>query len=128
MQEERMQVLKMVEEGKITVDEAAKLFEALKGMAVIPSKNFEEKFNDFSKDTKAFFKDIGGKVNEMYKKAEPKIKGASKAVAVKTAEVCDNISRSIGDRMEKPENHDDCCQVNDDNQLHYNSEKQDEAK
>jgi len=108
MQEERLQILKMVEDGKINVDDATKLFEALRGAAVASSPSFEEKFNNFTKDTKEFFKDIGSKVNEMYKKAEPKIKGATKVVASKTAEVCDSISQSLNDKLKKMED-EKCC-------------------
>lgn len=125
MQEERMQVLKMVEDGKISVDEATKLFEALKGVAIHPGESFEDKFNNFTKESKSFFKDIGSKVNEMYKKAEPKIKGASKAVAEKTAKVCDNISRSINEKIEREEKKDDCCQSGS-CELHYNPPKEED--
>ena len=58
MQEERLQVLKMVDEGKITVDEATKLLDALK-LAGGPQANLDEKFNAFAKDTKEFFKEMG---------------------------------------------------------------------
>ena len=101
MQEERMQILKMVEEGKINADEGVKLFEALK--TGTPSVSFEEKFNKFAKDTGDFFKEIGDKVNEMYKKAEPKIKDATKTVVAKTAKVCDNISQGLNEKVRKME-------------------------
>ena len=109
MQEERLQVLKMVDEGKITVDEATKLLDALKGTAamhhaaVAPSPNFEEKFNSFTKDTKEFFKDVGSKINHMYKEAEPKIKSATKAVVCKTANLADNISQSLNEKAKNME-------------------------
>jgi gas vesicle protein len=106
MQEERLQVLKMVEDGKITVDESIKLLEALKGGPSGPG--LEEKFNNFAKETKEFFKDVGKKVNEMYKGAEPKIKEATKKVAAKTAEVADSISQSINEKIKKAEEA-GCC-------------------
>jgi len=102
MQEERMQILKMIEDGKITADEGTKLLEVLKGGAAA-SPSFEEKFNKFTKDCGEFFKEIGDKVNVMYKKAEPKIKDATKAVAAKTAEVCDSISHSLNEKVKKME-------------------------
>ena len=110
MQEERMQVLKMVDEGKITVDEATKLFDALKltGGAA-NQQNFEEKFNNFTKETKEFFKEVGCKINELYKKAEPKIKEVGTNVVAKTADIADNISKSLNEKVKKMEEGDCCC-------------------
>jgi polyhydroxyalkanoate synthesis regulator phasin len=110
MQEERMQVLRMVDEGKINVEEATKLLEALKasGMAV-HSPNFEEKFNNFAKETKDFFKEVGCKINKLCKDAEPKIKEAAKKVASKTAEVADNISQSLNEKIKNMEE-EGCCE------------------
>ena len=105
MQEERMQVLKMVDEGKITVDEAAKLLDTLKG-GNDTGRQFEEKFKDFAQDMKEFCKDVTCKINEMTKKAEPKVKEFAKTVVTKTAEVADNISQSLN---EKIKDMDDCC-------------------
>lgn len=104
MQEERMHVLKMVDEGKVTADEAMKLLQVLGGSAA--NSNFEEKFNKFAKDSKEFFKDAGNKINHMYAKAEPKIKGAARTVVSKTADLADNISQSLN---EKIKDKDECC-------------------
>jgi len=107
MQEERIQVLKMVDEGKISVDEAAKLLDALR-VSGAGQANFEEKFNAFAKDTKEFFKEIGTKINEMYKDAEPKIKEATKTVVSKTASLADNISQSLNEKIKKMDDG-ECC-------------------
>jgi len=107
MQEERLQVLKMVDEGKITVDEATKLLDALK-LAGGPQANLDEKFNAFAKDTKEFFKEMGAKINEMYKEAEPKIKEATKTVVSKTANLADNISQSLNEKIKKMDDG-ECC-------------------
>ena len=107
MQEERMQVLKMVDEGKISVDEATKLLDALRITGGVQS-NFEDKFNAFAKDTKEFFKDVGNKINEMYKDAEPKIKEATKTVVSKTANLADNISQSLNEKIKKMDDG-ECC-------------------
>jgi len=107
MQEERMQVLKMVDEGKISVDEATKLLDALRvsgGQQV----NLEEKFNAFAKDTKEFFKDVRNKINVMYKEAEPKIKEATKTVVAKTANFADSISQNLNEKVKKMDDG-DCC-------------------
>jgi polyhydroxyalkanoate synthesis regulator phasin len=109
MQNERLQVLKMVEDGKITVDEATKLLESLHvtNQAAPSGPGFEEKFKDFACDMKEFAKDVTCKINEMTKKAEPKIKEFTKTVAAKTANLADNISQSLN---EKIKNMDDCCE------------------
>ena len=107
MQEERMQVLKMVDEGKITVDEATKLLESLKGGSDV-GKQFEEKFKDFAQDMKEFCKDVTCKINDMTKKAEPKVKEFAKNVVTKTAEVADNISQSLNEKIKDMDG--DCCE------------------
>jgi len=107
MQNERMQVLKMIEDGKINVDDAAKLLEALKVSTQGPDIN--EKFKEFACDMKDFCKDVTCKINEMTKKAEPKVKEFAKTVVAKTADIADNISQSLN---EKVKNMDDCCECN----------------
>jgi len=108
MQEERLQVLKMVDEGKINVDEAAKLLEALKATGGCDSPTFEEKFKEFCTETKEFFKETGTKVNELYEKAKPKVESAAKAVVAKTADIADNISQSLNEKIKEMDEK-GCC-------------------
>jgi len=108
MQEERMIVLKMVDEGKITVDEATKLLEGLRGTGSDVGRQFEEKFKDFSADMKEFAKDVTCKINDMTKKAEPKVKEFAKNVVSKTAEVADNISQSLNEKVKSMDG--ECCE------------------
>ena len=107
MQEERMQVLKMVDEEKITVDEATKLLESLRATND-GGKQFEEKFKEFANDMKEFAKDVTCKINEATKKAEPKVKEFAKTVVSKTAEVADNISQSLNEKIKNMD--EDCCE------------------
>ena len=109
MQNERMQVLKMVEDGTITVDEATKLLETLQATSNEPGKQFEEKFKDFSRDMKEFAKDVTCKINELSKKAEPKIKEFTKNVVAKTADIADNISQSLNEKIKNMEACGCCC-------------------
>ena len=102
MEKERLQVLKMIDEGKISVDEGTKLLDMLKGGGK-ESSNFEDKFNKFSKDTKEFLKDMGKKINHIYEKAEPKVKDATKKVVAKTADIAENISQSLSDKVKDME-------------------------
>ncbi|MCL2573252.1 MAG: hypothetical protein FWE34_01715 [Defluviitaleaceae bacterium] len=108
MQEERMQVLKMVDEGKITVDEATKLLEGLRATGNEGGgKQFEEKFKAFTNDMKEFCKDVTCKLNEATKKAEPKVKEFAKNVVAKTADIADNISQSLNEKVKNMNG--ECC-------------------
>ncbi|MCL2235789.1 MAG: hypothetical protein FWB98_05050 [Defluviitaleaceae bacterium] len=107
MQEERMKVLEMINEGKITADEGAKLLEALR--CGDGGQKFEEKFNKFAHDTKDFFKDVGGKINEMYKEVEPKVKSATQKVVSKTADIAENISQKLDEKAKSMEADCGCC-------------------
>lgn len=112
MKEERMMVLKMIQDGTITADEAAKLLETLgeksKG---IDSKEFEKNVEDkFAKTTESiesFAKDIGNKLEEAYKSIEPKVKKISKSVIEKTAGVVENASKALNEKLHDPK--DECC-------------------
>ena len=110
MQEERMQVLKMVDEGKITVDEATKLLEGLRATGSDAGKQFEEKFKDFTNDMKEFCKEVTCKINEATKKAEPKVKEFAKTVVSKTADIADNISQSLNEKVKNMDG--ECCEEN----------------
>lgn len=112
-----MHVLKMVDEGKITVDEAAKLLDSLRITGAESTKKLEEKFKDFAHDMKEFAKDVTCKVNELSKKAEPKIKEFTKTVVAKTADITGNISQSLNEKVKNMEDkycEDECtCDCDD---------------
>jgi len=103
MEKERMQVLKMIDEGKISVDEATKLLDVLKASGGKENASLEDRFNKFSSDTKDFLKDMGKKINHIYEKAEPKVKDATKKVVAKTADIAENISQSLNDKVKNME-------------------------
>jgi polyhydroxyalkanoate synthesis regulator phasin len=107
--EERLKVLKMVEDGKVTVDEATKLLETLKSTTHEPITDFNEKISEFAQDMKDFCKDIGTKMNELYKDAEPKIKEFTKTVVEKTANIADNISTTLNEKIKDMEVQSSCC-------------------
>jgi len=101
---EKMRVLEMLENGKITADEAAKLLEVL-GKPVFMSKetreNVEEKLHHFAQDVTKFAKDAGCKMQELYKEVEPKIKKASQSALEKAASALDGLACSISESIEK---------------------------
>ena len=107
MYNERMQVLKMVEDGKISVDEATKLLESLQPTNQgFDSANFEEKFANFASGANEFFKEVSCKLNADYKEAEPKVKEITKTIVAKTANLADNISQSLHEKIKDL----DCCE------------------
>jgi DNA-binding ferritin-like protein (Dps family) len=127
MKQERMRILDLLESGKITADEAAKLLESIKRPNGQDSwfdgetaEHVGEKFQHFTKHVDKFTKDFGGRVELVYKDLEPKIKKVSQAVLEKTASVFDDISKSLNEALENAKkaadetDEDECCCCGDD--------------
>ena len=109
---EKMRVLELLEAGKITADEAAKLLEVLGGSRIMSKEtreNVEEKLHQFAQDVSSFAKDAGCKMKEFYKSAEPKIKKASQTALEKAAAALDSLACSISDSIEKSQQA-ACCE------------------
>ncbi|MCL2286815.1 MAG: hypothetical protein FWC32_10700 [Firmicutes bacterium] len=107
---EKLRVLELLEAGKITADEAAKLLEVLGGSKIMSKEtrdNVEEKLQQFAQDVSKFAKDAGCKMQEFYKTAEPKIKKASQTALEKAAAALDGLACSISESIEKAEA--GCC-------------------
>jgi len=106
MNNEKMRVLDMLDAGKITADEAAKLLEALKGSGHGPlvSKetrdNVEDKLRVFAQDCGKFAKEVGEKAQVWYKGVEPKIKKASQTALEKAACVLEDLACAINNSIE----------------------------
>ena len=112
---EKMRVLELLEAGKINADEAATLLEALGSSRFVNREtrdNVEEKLHNFAHDVTKFAKDVGCKVQELYKTQEPKIKRASHTALEKAAAALDSLAQSIGNSLEKGEVeiHVQCCE------------------
>jgi len=111
MANEKMRVLDLLEAGKITADEAAKLLDALGGSRFMNKEtrdNVEEKLQQFAKDMNRFAKDVGGKVQVFYKDVEPKIKKASQQALEKAAAALDSMASSLNESLEKGTS--ECCE------------------
>lgn len=80
---ERIMILEMVKDGKITVDEGVKLLNAI-------NKNNSSNFDDFANDLKY-------KINNMYKPNTQKIKQNTQAFFNKTEEIFDDLTKSVKD-------------------------------
>lgn len=102
---EKMRVLDLLETGKISAAEAAELLSVLNAPRPIVNRetreNMEEKIHQFARDCNKFAKDVGCKLQEAYKNAEPKIKKASKSALEKAADALDNLACSIKENMEQ---------------------------
>ena len=104
MAQEKMKVLELLEAGKINADEATTLLESL-GRPHLMSKdtreNVEEKLHHFAGEVNKFAKEVGCKVQTMYKDVEPKIKKASQQALEKAAAALDNLAHTINESLEK---------------------------
>jgi len=112
MKEERLQILKMVEDGKISVEDAEKLLQAIRPdnwKEAGPS--FDERVKEFSQNAESFAKDLGAKTSALYKGVEPKIKKATKVVVEKTAYIVDELSKSLNETLKNMNKDKDtrCC-------------------
>lgn len=112
MKEEKMKVLEMLENGKISADEAARLLEAL-NVRKISHVEFDENMSDFSRKVSEFAKEFSEKVAEAYKAVQPKVKEVTKTVVSKTADVAENISKSLNESIKNFEEDCDCESDND---------------
>ena len=109
MNKEKMRVLEMLDNGKITADEAANLLEVLGRSRFISDEtrgDVEEKVNQFAQDLSKFAKDCGCKIQVLYKDAEPKLKKASQSVLAKAAAALDTLASNINESLEAEEA---CC-------------------
>lgn len=115
--EERMLILTMVREGKITVDESIKLLEALNeseneyGNDYGYNYDMEEKLNNFSDSVDNFAREIGDKARTTYRDFEPKLKNVTRTVVEKTVNVLGEITQSLNESLKNMEQSDcDCSQ------------------
>lgn len=107
MKQERMKVLSLLEEGKVTAEEASLLLDKLNqadGHHFISEETadqVEEKLHRFAKSAEHFAKEFGQKAACAYKDVEPKLKKASQTVLEKTAAIVDDIANSLHESLEK---------------------------
>jgi len=117
--EERIIILNMLKDGKITVDESIKLLNALDSgeessgsFDFDGSINMDDKFEKFTSTLDSFAKDVGEKAKTTYKDLEPKLKSGTKTVIEKTISVLGDINQSLTESLEnmkKSENEEHNC-------------------
>lgn len=109
---EKMKVLELLENGKITAEEAGNLIESLGRTRPVVSKetreNVEEKVHQFAEDVNRFAKDMGCKIKDAYKVAEPRLKKASQSALEKAAAALDTLACNISESLEKAKE-EGCC-------------------
>lgn len=108
-EQERLKVLQMLEDGKISSEDALKLLEALKPpFGHRFRQNFEseefndewnEKLNRFSQSVDTFTRDFGDRFSDVAKDMEPKLRKAAKTVVEKTSMVVDDLSKALNESL-----------------------------
>ena len=105
MQEERIMVLQMLQDGKINVDDATRLLDTLSSThnkhCDKKSIDLEDKIKKLSKCVDSVAKDLGDKVGNVYKNMEPKLKKTTQCVVQKTADVVRELSNKLSEASEK---------------------------
>ena len=124
MRQERLKVLSLLEEGKITAEDAGLLLDKLNQhdshhfISEETAEQVEEKLHRFAKSAENFAKEFSQKAACAYKDVEPKLKKASQAILEKTASIVDDIANSLHDSLEKAKSEkcceDDSCEEKDD--------------
>ena len=119
MKQERMKILELLDQGKITAAEAASLLESLKSGDAQESlwdedtkNHIHEKVNKFSQNVESITKDVGDKLEEAFKEIEPRLRAATKVVVEKTAVIVDEISKSLNEtlkNLEERASKEGCC-------------------
>ena len=110
MSQEKMRVLDMLDAGKISADEAARLIEAMGSSGFMNKEtreNVEEKLQRFAQDCGKLAKEVGHKMHGFYKGVEPKIKKASQTALEKAACVLEDLACTISESLEKAQQ--SCC-------------------
>jgi polyhydroxyalkanoate synthesis regulator phasin len=105
MKNERLKILSMLEEGKITAEEARLLLEAVKDSGGESAFGFgdetaEQRLQRFAKNVENFAREVGSRVESAYREVEPGLKKASLTVLERTADVIDNIAKTLNESIE----------------------------
>ncbi|MCL2851632.1 MAG: hypothetical protein FWE20_01170 [Defluviitaleaceae bacterium] len=110
MKEERMMILQMLSEEKISAEEAENLILALSKSEKphwhapnidIDKEKFNEKMGQFAESMDTFAKDFSSKAHEVYKDVEPKLRSAAKTLIEKTASLADEVSKNLNESIRK---------------------------
>lgn len=124
MKEERMYILNLLGDGKISAEEAENLLKSLSSNR----SNYEDKCQDvcsFAESVENFAKDCGSKFKTTFKSMEPAVRRTTKSAMEKTVSILDDIAKSLNENIknmeEKLDEHENCdcgceCDDKDDNE------------
>ena len=93
--QERIIVLKMVQDGDINVEEAVKLLHALNNTRLTPKQEFERSVQKISNNIDSFAKDFKNKIQKMAKNDPLKVKGNAEQLINKAGEMFEDFTNSI---------------------------------
>jgi len=117
---EKMRVLDMLDNGKITAAEASQLLESLGHSGDTrfreQREHVEERLHVFAQDVSKFAKDVGDKVHAFYKGVEPRIKKAGQSALEKAAAALDDLAHTIHESLERAQQEAEaatCCDEDD---------------
>ena len=111
MKEERMLILRLLQENKISAEEAEKLLTALNHPTTSTmeekdikrwNKDMERKLKDLGDTLEDWSKDFSKKIDGVMKEVEPKLKKVTQIVVDKTTSAFDEISKEF-------KKEDQCC-------------------
>ncbi|HOQ16569.1 MAG TPA: DUF4097 family beta strand repeat-containing protein [Defluviitaleaceae bacterium] len=112
MVEEKMKILKMLEEGKITADEAVNLLNSLDGKSKpnldrgYESKNMQNNTQPKNKTESSFTMDLEKKIEVLSRDLEPKIKKAAKTIMDTADSFAEKIAKSFSYSPAGPQSND----------------------
>jgi tRNA U34 5-carboxymethylaminomethyl modifying enzyme MnmG/GidA len=109
MKEEKLMILSMLKDGRISVDEAYRLLEVVaepKCKIKIKDKNFDGKISKAADNVGTFAKEVGEKFESKYKALEPKIKEVSQKIVEKTASAVDSVSKKLNSKLNEAQKDD----------------------
>lgn len=123
MKEERMKVLEMLENGKISAEEAQRLLELLtkpvppRERAAYFSEEFGDKAEAFGDKVESAVKEFAQNLETMAKNVEPRLKKATQIIIEKTVSTVDEVSKAFHEDFTKDEKDDSCdCNNSDDDE------------
>ena len=117
LKDERIMILEMVREGKISTDDATKLLSSLGGGSSSSKgfdneEDFEDKLNKFYSSVDTFAKDLKDRFGKVYKDAEPKVKEVTHKAMKKTASIMEDLSEKLNEKVNeinKDKEETGCC-------------------
>lgn len=100
-----MIILRLLEEGKISIEDADTLLTAILQGSDKENINGEmsKKMNEFTQNAERFTKDLSKRLDVMMQELEPKVKKATTTMKERTTKALDHISKELKKKQEDEE-------------------------